>query len=84
MALLVLAVLGALLGWMASIVARTEESGEIMRQVGLGLLGSLAAGLVVNNGTVLGSLSLWALGAATGTAIILLIVYHAFLRRSEA
>lgn len=84
MALIVLIVLGALLGWLASILARTEEAGEIMRQMGLSLLASLIAGLIANSGTVLGGLSVVALGAAAAASVAVLIVYHTFLRRSEA
>ena len=39
MALLVLIVLGASLGWLASILARTEAPGTILRQVALGKRG---------------------------------------------
>ncbi|WP_298471101.1 hypothetical protein [uncultured Erythrobacter sp.] len=84
MALMVLIVLGALLGWMASILARTEEPGEILRQMGLSLLAALIAGLIANQGTVLGGLSLIALGAACAAALVVLVLYHAVLRKSEA
>jgi uncharacterized membrane protein YeaQ/YmgE (transglycosylase-associated protein family) len=84
MALLVLIVTGALLGWLASILARTESAGEILRQIGIGLIASLVAGLFVNSGAVLGGLSLLALAAGAGTAIVLLVGYHALLRRSDA
>lgn len=84
MALIVLIVLGAMLGWLASILARTEDAGEILRQMGLSLLASLIAGLIVNSGTVIGGLSLLALGAASVAAIMVLILYHTVLRRSEA
>ncbi len=84
MALIVLIILGAALGWLASILARTEEPGEIVRQMGLSLLASLIAGLIVNSGTVMGGLSLMALGAAITAAAIVLVLYHTVLRRSEA
>ncbi len=84
MALMVLIVLGALLGWMASILARTEEPGDILRQMGLSLLAALIAGLIANQGTVLGGLSLIALGAACAAALVVLVLYHAVLRKSEA
>jgi len=84
MALIVLIILGAVLGWLASIIARTEESGEILRQMGLSLLAALVAGLIANSGTVMGGLSLMALGAASVAAVLVLILYHTVLRRSEA
>ncbi len=84
MALIVLIVLGALLGWVASILARTEEASEIMRQMGLSLLASLIAGLIANSGTVLGGLALVALGAAGVASVVVLVLYHTVLRRREA
>lgn len=84
MALIVLIVLGALLGWVASILARTEDAGEIVRQMGLSLLASLIAGLIANSGTALGGLSLMALGAASVASVLVLVLYHVVLRRSAA
>ncbi len=84
MALIVLIVLGALLGWVASILARTEDAGEIVRQIGVSLLASLVAGLIANSGTVLGGLSLIALGAASFASVLVLVLYHVVLRRSAA
>lgn len=84
MALILLIILGAMLGWLASILARTEEAGEILRQMGLSLLASLIAGLAANSGTVLGGLSLMALGAASAAAVVVLVLYHTVFRRSQA
>ena len=84
MALTVLIVIGALLGWLASIMARTEAPAAILRQIGIGLVASLAAGLFMNNGTMLGGLSLIALGAGISAAVVLLALYHGALRSREA
>jgi uncharacterized membrane protein YeaQ/YmgE (transglycosylase-associated protein family) len=81
MALLVLIVLGASLGWLASILARTEAPGHILRQMALGLVVSVVAGEIANDGTMIGSLSFLSLGialAATGAALVL---YNAVARR---
>ncbi len=84
MALLLLIIVGASAGWFASIVARTEAVGAILRQMGIGLVVSLIAGLLMNSGTMLGGLSLIALGTATGAAIAALVLYHLFFtRRSD-
>ena len=84
MALAVLFIIGALLGWMASILARTEGAGDIVRQIGIGVVASLVAGVFMNNGTIIGSLSLTALGGASAAAIVLLVIYHGVLRTREA
>ncbi|QUL37104.1 hypothetical protein [Erythrobacter sp. JK5] len=81
MALIVLILLGAMVGWLASILARTEEASEILRQMALGVIASVVAGLFANSGTVLGGLSLLALGAASVAAVLAMIAYHMLLRR---
>ncbi|MBD2843024.1 hypothetical protein [Erythrobacter rubeus] len=85
MALLVLIVMGATLGWLASIIARTEDSREILRQIGIGIAATLLIGLIFNSGTILGGLSLMALVAALVSGSAALILYHTVLRpRLEA
>jgi len=82
MALLLLITVGLSAGWFASIAARTEAARDILRQMGLGLVASLIGGLLMNSGTMLGGLSLLALGAAIAAAAAVLIAYHAITQRS--
>ncbi len=84
MALLVLIVLGASLGWLASILARTEAPGEILRQVVLGVIAALISGGLANGGTMLGGLSLLGLGVALLVTGVALVLYHALRRRAAA
>ena len=81
MALLVLIVLGATLGWLASILARTEAPGTILRQVALGMAVSVVAGEIANDGTMIGSLSFLSLGVALAATGVALVLYHALFRR---
>ncbi|WP_086606597.1 hypothetical protein [Erythrobacter donghaensis] len=81
MALLVLIVLGATLGWLASILARTEAPGVILRQVLLGMVVSVIAGEIANDGTMIGSLSFLSLGIALAATSAALVLYHALVRR---
>ncbi|MEO0462762.1 MAG: hypothetical protein AAF127_06505 [Pseudomonadota bacterium] len=82
MALLVLLCLGASLGWLASILARTEAARDILRQIALAMMMAVVGGLIVNVGGVLGSLSLLALGVGTAAAIAGLVGYHAVMSRN--
>ena len=84
MALLVLIVLGVTLGWLASILARTEAAGQILRQIGAGVAVSLVAGVLLNDGTLLGSLSFLALGVALAATTVALVLYHAIFNRRKA
>ncbi len=81
MALLVLIVLGVTLGWLASILARTEAPGDILRQMVLGLAVSVIAGEIANEGTMIGSLSFLSLGIALAATVAALVLYHAVSRR---
>lgn len=81
MALLVLIVLGATLGWLASILARTEAPGPILRQVALGMVVAVVAGEIANDGTIIGSLSFLSLGVALAATGVALVLYHAIGRR---
>jgi uncharacterized membrane protein YeaQ/YmgE (transglycosylase-associated protein family) len=83
MALLVLIVLGATLGWLASILARTEAPASILRQVALGLGASVVAGEIANDGTIIGSLSFFALGVASATCVAVLVLFHAIFTRQR-
>ena len=83
MALIVLIILGASFGWFASILARTEAAGSILRQIALGVVIALVAGVLANTGSLLGGLSLSALGVAGGCAAVALGVYHAVTRRKS-
>lgn len=84
MALLVLIVLGASLGWLASILARTEAPGEILRQIALGVAVSVVAGELANEGTMIGSLSFLSLGVAAAATGVALVLYHAVRARRAA
>lgn len=80
MALLVLIVMGATLGWLASILARSEAPGDILRQIALGVAVSVVAGEIANDGAMIGSLSLASLGIALSATAIMLVLYHALTR----
>lgn len=81
MALLVLIVLGATLGWLASILARTEAPSDILCQIALGLAVSVVAGEIANEGTMIGSLSFLGFGIALAATGVALVLYHAVVRR---
>jgi len=80
MAFLLLIIVGASAGWLASIIARTESSDEILRQLALGIATSLVVGGLTNSVSVLGGLSAVALGSAILAAAAMLTLYHVVLR----
>ncbi|MEO0588971.1 MAG: hypothetical protein AAFZ11_00275 [Pseudomonadota bacterium] len=81
MALFVLLILGISLGWLSSILARTDEAGAILRQIGVGMVAALVFGFVFNTGSMLGGLTLLGLGSGAGGAIAALTVFYLFVTR---
>lgn len=82
MALMVLIALGGLLGWLASILGRTERPAAILQQVLLSIVAILGVGLFMNNWVMMGGLPLIALGAGAGASVLTLIAYHILFNRS--
>ena len=83
MGLLILIVVGAILGWLATIVLRIEDGRTIAINAGVGVLGSLLAGLVASGGSVVGAVSgialLWAVvGAAVAIGIFNFVRQRAY------
>jgi uncharacterized membrane protein YeaQ/YmgE (transglycosylase-associated protein family) len=82
MALITLINLGALLGWLGSIIMRLEIPGAVLRMMFVGIVASLTAGLITNGGTVLGSVSWLALGVAAVATIPAIVGYYFFATRA--
>lgn len=83
MALILLTLIGAVLGWLSSIVTRTEDRNGVLTEVGVGVASSLVAGLLANNGSIIGGLSATALLAALAGTIAVLVAYYLY-RRNRA
>ena len=58
MGLLILLVVGALLGWLATIILRIEDGRSILANALVGVLGSLIVGAIAGNGAVFGTFNL--------------------------
>ncbi len=80
MGLLILIVVGAILGWLATIVLRIEDGRNIATNAAVGVAGSLLAGLIAGNGSIVGAISGIALLWAVMGAILVIGAYN-FLRR---
>ena len=72
MGFVVLIAVGGILGWLASILSRTDDGRGIALNIGLGVVGALIAGGLASNGSLLIGLSAWALLLAlVGAAVVL-------------
>ena len=81
MTLIILINLGALLGWLGSIVMRLEIPGAVLRMIFVGIATSLVTGLVANGGVFLGSLSWVAMGVAVVATVAAVVGYYYFATR---
>lgn len=84
MALILLVVMGLVTGWIASVLTRVEQRREVLTLMGIGLVASIAGGLMSNSGTFLGSLSWLATGVALVSSAAALAAYRYYLNRSGA
>ena len=78
MGLIILVALGAILGWLASIVTRTEDQRGILLNVAVGVGCALIPGLLIKNGSILagisaGALLVGAIGSIASLALLNLI-----------
>jgi len=87
MGLIILLVIGGLIGWLASIVMRTDGQQGILLNVVVGIIGALLAGLLLNplfgGGNIMnGDYSASALLVSFLGAVILLAIVNLFRRGS--
>ena len=83
MGLLSLLVVGALLGWLATIILRIEGGRSMLANALVGVLGSLIVGAIAGNGAVFGTVSgvalLWAvLGSVVAIGLFNLVRQRAY------
>lgn len=85
MGIILLIVVGGLLGWLASIVMRTNSQQGILLNIVVGILGALLAGFIINpmigGGNILaGEYSASALLVSFLGAVVLLAIVNLFRR----
>lgn len=82
MGLLILIVVGAILGWLATIMVRVEDSRGILTYAGIGVAGAVVAGFVAGSGLILGAVTAATLVWAVAGAAIALIAFTFARRRA--
>ena len=80
MGLLILIVVGALLGWLATIILRIEDGRSILANALVGVLGAVVTGLVAGNGAIVGTVSAMALLWAVAGSVVLIGLFN-FVRQ---
>ncbi|MEL6237877.1 MAG: hypothetical protein AAFQ90_04700 [Pseudomonadota bacterium] len=71
------------MGWFSSVLARTDEPGAILQQMGLGLVASFGFGIAFNTGSALGGLTWTGLIASIVGGALALGIYYALVTRAK-
>ena len=80
MGMIILIVMGALMGWLASIALLIEDGRGILHNVVAGILGAVGVGVAVAGGVILASVYASTLLWATIGAIALIALYNLVFR----
>ena len=79
---IVLLVVGGILGWLASIVMRTDAQQGVFLNIIVGIVGALIGGLVVAGGSITNGISVTSLLVSFLGAVILLAIVNLVRRGS--
>ena len=82
MGLIILIVVGGILGWLASIVMRTDAQQGILLNVVVGIVGAFLAGLIVNGGSINTDINMMSLLWSFLGAVVLLAIVNLVRRGS--
>lgn len=82
MGLIILIAVGAILGWLASIVLRIDARQEILLNVGGGIGGALISALFIKTGSILVGISAGALLVGIIGSILVLILLNVIRQNS--
>ena len=80
--IIILIVVGGILGWLASIVMRTDGQQGILLNVVVGIVGAFLAGLIVNGGSIATDVNMMSLLWSFLGAIVLLAIVNLVRRGS--
>jgi uncharacterized membrane protein YeaQ/YmgE (transglycosylase-associated protein family) len=75
-------IVGGIVGWLASIVMRTDAQQGILLNIIVGIAGAFLAGLLFNRGTINDGLTVGTFLISLLGAIVLLAVVNLFRRRA--
>ena len=76
MGLIILIALGAILGWLASIIMRSEDQHGILLNVTVGAGAALVSGLLIKSESILVGISADALLVGFAGAVVILLIFN--------
>jgi uncharacterized membrane protein YeaQ/YmgE (transglycosylase-associated protein family) len=75
-------IIGGIIGWLASIIMRTDAQQGILLNIIVGIIGAFLAGLVISGGSINQDINLTSIIASLIGAIVLLAIVNLFRRGS--
>lgn len=73
-------IVGGVIGWLASMVMRTDAQQGILLNIIVGIIGAFIAGLVISGGSINQGINLTSILASLVGAIVLLAIVNLFRR----
>ena len=73
-------VIGGIIGWLASIIMRTDAQQGILLNIVVGIVGAFLAGLVMGGGSINNNINLTSILASLVGAVVLLAIVNLFRR----
>ena len=73
-------VIGGVIGWLASIIMRTDAQQGILLNIVVGIVGAFLAGLVMSGGSINHTINLSSILASLVGAVVLLAIVNLFRR----
>ena len=80
MGIIIWLIVGGIIGWLASIVMRTDAQQGILLNIIVGIVGAFLAGLIISGGSINQDINLTSILASLVGAIVLLGIVNLFRR----
>ena len=80
MNLIIWLIVGGVIGWLASIIMRTDAQQGILLNIVVGIVGAFLAGLVMSGGSINQAINLSSILASLVGAVVLLAIVNLFRR----
>lgn len=80
MALLLLIVIGAIIGWLASIIARVDNGGNVLPRVMVSTVAAVTAGTIASSGSILGAVGSRAVFLALAASVASMLLYEVIVK----
>ena len=73
-------IIGGIVGWLASIIMRTDAQQGVLLNIIVGIVGAFLAGLVLGGGSINNDINLTSIIASLVGAVVLLAIVNLFRR----